>query len=318
MPRTAQILPFAIALASAAGVFLWLAPWHVGQTPRGQPLSASTLARKVCLNNLDLIHQAGTKLGLVHMALVPEPIGRLQVPYQQFSPVGCVEPEYKVVKTHWVLERHFGLAHIHYQMERPPTGCLYFKDSLLLGSAKHAILDIIALNGYDTAGLDMKMTNFVSGAYQFSFVDRSYLLIIVEDINNSGIHYFQWPLLYRLDSLKAPPLVIGRGTTRQGISTGSMWRLPPDYLGDFDGDGQLDFLDFNGGDTSHVYSLRGNRFEKRPGQYLIMAKGVKRYEYYVDLDHSSWFHRIDSLTKPDTLPCELPLIFPDSMYIYRD
>lgn len=130
----------------------------------------------------------------------------------------------------------------------------------------------------------------VCNLYSISHQNEQYLLVVLNGLLKHSGEGWAIPILIKLGQEKNIPIVLAgkdgikyEGTARHGY---------PTYLGDFDQDGQLDYLHHSSDNELQLYNIKENNLVKKNGafQKIHKSRDAKSFckKYYLDKDELTW------------------------------
>lgn len=255
----------------------------------------SDVKKNICFDNFAVLHNDKTKIYFNEVTLSPT-----------FISIKQGDNKYlEILK--YSLNQKYKLEHIFLRgLITEDSG----NDSISVLGQTHCIRQLMRDKGVNYTS---QLTTMFHRVYSFHLQDKEFLLLLIEDgqLGGTGTYYNQIAILYDTGLEKAMPILLGEeNDARLG---GPAINCYPDYLGDFNNDGILDYVHWGGGgDTLKVYTLDNDSLKLIPNKYLKLEsthytnpKGerIECNSYQVCIDDSNWFYSFDS-TKFSSLPCD--------------
>ncbi len=123
--------------------------------------------------------------------------------------------------------------------------------------------------------------------------DKKYILIQIDDIKRMGVHKYFWVFLFEIQDKKIE-------NTFCLNHKGSILRSSPNYLGDFNYDGFLDFLHLDLlEDSIKFYNIEEDRMVRNYNNFLIIedctVEDYRETELTINRTKSKWEFCLDSI-----------------------
>lgn len=159
----------------------------------------------------------------------------------------------------------------------------------------------------------------ISHAFEIKLSKKVYVLLLIEDHNEQGNkkYVFCKGILVPLNS-KSAPIFLGDSSQQEVLP-----KVYPDYLADFNKDGDLDFVLWAFGDTAQVYTIQNAVVKQLTDKIITVEKVKENYDnlcdrsYSISLDKSKWFFDLKNIPIPDCDACPFdPIKDLPSQYIY--
>lgn len=256
--------------------------------------------RFVCFMDFEQIHKNGTKIDFNQKEINP-----ILLENRRFS-----ETYFGTVNV-WSLNREYGLKHIDPSWEESD----FVKDTLELLGHKISFSDIF--------GSSISMKAYISKFYAFTFNTKQYLFIAIEDNScNAGLGWCHWVLLVDISNRNNPIYTALSALEKCTCTCGNQLNLYPDYLGDFNKDGNLDYVQWGTckRDTALLFEVRNGKLVKNPDKFLIIHnyQDTLNLNYYtrkrwnqINISKSNWFYPLQGTHKEDS--CYLTIQFQDTL-----
>jgi hypothetical protein len=205
-------------------------------------ISQDTGDKYICFRDFSQVHSDETIIDFKEIPLQPKFIRN------ENSGMAGIE------KSVWSLNQEYGIVH----WVNPATNELITESDSLELLGEH-------INNIPPYPSMMK------AAFYFNHKEKKYILLMYEHFGCMGVrNYFYHEVLLIDATVKNKFKSYRLGQCDWGCTCGRILRMHPNYIGDFNKDGNLDYIAWNLDERASVYSLENDTFILNNDYYLVL------------------------------------------------